>query len=471
MNLRTSSLVAVLTASALTACSQTPLIAPDSQVRLAQANWQSLVNTSQPQQKSLLLADIVDEPLLQQIQRALQHNPAINKQALTVESAKQDLVVANAAIWPSLDATFSEQRGKTNQQKSSSLGITANYEIDIWQRLSDAERQANLSLLAKQNNLQQAIDSLASQVINAWFKVSEADALLALYKKRVANAEQNLQTIEFGYQRGINSALDVYLARNELHSERSRLASQQQTKQSNVRQLQLLQGLYPSGEWNAPIAPLPKVSGLPTLPLPSDMVKSNPNLKASWHNLLAADANLAVTHKNRFPSLSLRANLDHSFISANTGWSFLARITQPLFDAGRLKSQAVKARLAVQQAEQQYLSDLLATFNQIENSLTQAETLQTRLKNTLAARDNAERAATLSFEQYQKGLVSFTTVLDSQRREFDAQSSAIQLQYQLIENMNQVFLSLGGDYRQALNITVKPQMINPDTLSATGTES
>jgi multidrug efflux system outer membrane protein len=55
-------------------------------------------------------------------------------------------------------------------------------------------------------------------------------------------------------------------------------------------------------------------------------------------------------------------------------------------------------------------------------------------------------ALTLAFEQYQRGLVTYTTVLESQRRAFDAQSTVIDLRNQLLQNRITLFLALGGDF-------------------------
>ena len=73
-------------------------------------------------------------------------------------------------------------------------------------------------------------------MVSGWFNVITAQKLLALYQQREKNAEQNLAIIESGYRQGINDALDVYLTRNELNNERSRIAGQ---KPLSVKQFAL----------------------------------------------------------------------------------------------------------------------------------------------------------------------------------------------------------------------------------------
>ena len=50
-----------------------------------------------------------------------------------------------------------------------------------------------------------------------------------------------------------------------------------------------------------------------------------------------------------------------------------------------------------------------------------------------------------------RGLVTYTTVLESQRRSFDAQTTVIQLTNQLLQNRIEIYLALGGDYLDTTN--------------------
>ena len=67
----------------------------------------------------------------------------------------------------------------------------------------------------------------------------------------------------------------------------------------------------------------------------------------------------------------------------------------------------------------------------------------------MQAQENALAAEQLSFEQYQSGLVSYTTVLDAQARSFDAQSSLIEIKNQLLTNRIKLHVALGGDFAKS----------------------
>jgi len=162
---------------------------------------------------------------------------------------------------------------------------------------------------------------------------------------------------------------------------------------------------------------------------------------------------LAYAHKQRFPSIVLSGSVGDStadigdlLSGSSLAWSLLGSVSAPIFNAGRLKANEEKARIELKQGEQLYLDTLYNAFSDVENAITTEQSLKHSYNTMLAAQKNAQVASTLSFEQYQSGLVSYTTVLDAQNRSFEAQTTLIKIKNQLIENRINLHFSLGGDF-------------------------
>ncbi|MDC9524823.1 TolC family protein [Pseudoalteromonas sp. Angola-30] len=390
------------------------------------------------------------------VNKALNNNQALLQSAYDVQIQKQQLIISGSALWPDLDLSAQTRRSKDNRPVSydnaSSVTLELSYEVDVWGKLSDAKRQANLNYLAQQASFEQAKQQVVADVVTGWFDLVTAQQLLDLYKRREENAQQNLDIIESGYRQGINEALDVYLARNELNNERTRIANQQATLVSASRSLERLLGDYPKGDISAEVE-LPVFLSPINTGIPSELITRKPQLRASWYQLLASDAGLAYAHKQRFPSLNLSASVSDStdrvsdlFSPSSLAWSLLGSISAPIFNGGQLKANEEIARLNAQKQEQAYLDTLYDAFSDVENAITQQQSLQASYKSTLEAQENALAAEQLSFEQYQSGLVTYTTVLDAQSRSFDAQSSLIETKNQLIANRINLYVALGGDF-------------------------
>lgn len=399
------------------------------------------------------LAQLEDPQVRELVRLALTNNNALQQQKLLLDQSKQRLIVAGSALLPSLELGFDASRRKMQSIGNDfSLDLNLRYEIDLWGKLSADERKANLTLMAQSADYEQQVQSLVADVVRAWFSVIEANKQLVLLNERVVIVNKNLEIIESGYRQGLNDALDVYLTRNELNNEKAKQAAQRELQVTNIRKLERMIGQYPAGILTVS-ADLPLLNRDIPVGLPSELLTRKPSLQASWYQLLAADANLAYAHKQRFPSISLTAAIGPSsseinelLSGSNLAWSLLGSLSAPLFNAGKLKANEEIARLDLAKQELVYLDAVQAQFQQVENSITAESLLLQRFKSTEQSALNAKQAELLSFEQYQKGLISYTTVLDAQKRAFDAQSSLISIKNQLIQNRIALHVALGGDF-------------------------
>jgi outer membrane protein TolC len=119
--------------------------------------------------------------------------------------------------------------------------------------------------------------------------------------RRLDNVSQSEQIVASGYRQGLNDALDLYLARNQVERQQANLAAQKQRVLESSATLQLALARYPDGDVASP-GTLPVIrEGVPA-GLPSELLLRRADLQQAWFNLLEADANLAAAHKARFPS-------------------------------------------------------------------------------------------------------------------------------------------------------------------------
>lgn len=404
------------------------------------------------------LQELLSPAVKSAIKKAIENNHQLKQRQLALKAAEQNLTVSNAEFWPSLDLGLAARRSKSQTTElitnSNELSVDLRYELDIWGKLNDSDRQVNLQYQSQQLELADFQSQLVKNVISGWFNIIEARQQLKLNELRLENSLQNLAIIESGYESGLNSALDVYLTRNEVANERSRLANQKNVLLQDIRSLELLLGEYPAAALEIENSEIPVFEQPFSVGLPSDLIASKPALKASWLTVLAKDAEVAYRHKQRFPSLTLSGSVGSSsdelseLLSSDFSWSLLGNLTAPIFNAGRLSAIEKRTQFELQQAEQSYLEALFNAFAAVENSLSTEFSLLSSFRANIEAAKNATQAESLSFEQYQKGLVSYTTVLDAQTRAYSAQSAVIQNTFQLLDNRLALHFALAGDFRQ-----------------------
>ncbi|MBQ4876533.1 TolC family protein [Pseudoalteromonas luteoviolacea] len=408
------------------------------------------------------LQQLTDSQVHGLVSIALENNLNLQRKSMDVETAQQQLIISGSALWPTLAAEMDNSRRKSTSEQYStnhSLALKVSYELDLWGKLSDEARQANLNVMASMAEYKQQTHNLVADVVVSWFAVIEGKTQLSLLARRLEVVAQDLDIIESGYKQGLNSALDVYLARTELSNEQAKLAQQEVLVTTRIRNLERLVGEYPSGLLTIN-AQLPLLESTISLGVPSTLLTRKPALMASWYQLLAQDAALAYAHKQRFPSINISASygpdgeqFSDAFSFSAAGWSLISGISAPLFNAGSLVAKEELARIELKSKELMYLNSLQDAFAAVENGISKEASLKIRYEETLVAQKNAQLAEQLSFEQYQKGLVSYTTVLDAQKRSFDAQSSLISIKNELIKNRVELHLALGGDFQQAEEVS------------------
>lgn len=392
----------------------------------------------------------LDELLAQ----ALAQNRALAQQRSRVEAARQGVAVSRAARLPSLNLRGNGERGRATAGSAVaerfSLSASLAFELDVWGRLSDAQRQAALRLSAEEARYADLRRRTAAALLNGVFRAVAANQLLALFRQRLENLNESLDVIERSYRGGLSDALDVYLAQTTVDLERANIANQVQIAYQAAADLDLLLAEYPDGR-------LPLGDALPVLEapvpagLPSELIDRRADLQAAWFELLAADAGLALAHKSRFPSFNLtgtardsQAELSDLLGGGQLAWTAAASLAQPLFQGGRLRALEAQARQRVLELEQRYLETVFAAFAEVENELSRLQSLQERHAAFEEAQRDAEAALEIASDRYRRGLVAYTTVLESQRRAFDAQTTVVQLRSQLLQSRVALQLALGG---------------------------
>ena len=400
-----------------------------------------------------------DGQLIALVSEALTGNYQLEQERARLYQAEQVVVITRANRFPDLDVSLGGSRRSIEDADSASVfsesfdaSLDTRWQTDLWGRLSKQQQAAQLDYSAQLARLEQAERELAAATASLVFDIMASRQLLEVARRRLNNTVESMDIVSSGYRQGLNDALDLYLARNQVERQQANHAEAAQTYTESIASLQLSLARYPDGKLELhdelPVIDEPIPAGLP-----SELVTRRSDLQAAWLNLLSADADLAAAHKARFPSLSLVGSTDVASTEFSNlldgdggGWSIAGNLTQPLFQAGRLKALEAQALASVQIAEQQYLDLVFRAFSDVENAISRSASLKERYESLLEAESNSAAALDLALEQYQRGLVSYTTVLESQRQAFDAEAQVVQLKNQRLQNRIALFLSLGGEF-------------------------
>lgn len=396
------------------------------------------------------------------IREALMRNYDLNSAASRVQAARAQARIVGADPLPALQLSGGATRTKRSGVNDSSfidnpsnrfrLQGQVSWEADLWGRLSDNTRAAYADWQTEEADYEAARLSLAANITRQWFDVIEARAQARLARETVESFDKSLDTIENRYRQGIGEALDVRLARNNLANARANLAQRRRQQRNLVRTIETLLGRYPAGEMDLPET-LPEISNPVPVGLPAQLLRRRPDLLAAESGLRAAGYRLANAEKNRLPGIALTADggtssdalrnlVDLDFFI----WSLAANLTQPIFQGGRLDAERDLARARDNEALTNYAQAALTAFREVEDALDSESFLIVQEQASRTASVEARDAEKLAQGQYRRGLTGIITLLESQRRKFNADSALIAVINLRLQNRINLHLALGGDF-------------------------
>jgi NodT family efflux transporter outer membrane factor (OMF) lipoprotein len=403
------------------------------------------------------------------VEQALEQNLSLRATAARVRAAAAQAKMAGAPLYPQVGAGFNAGRRKQNfiglpipgaggviSSKVNSFGVSldVSWEIDLWGRLGAAKSAALAELQASRADLRGARLSLAAQTAKAWFAAVEAKRQVDLSRASVENLRTSSDVVRARYERGLQPSLDLRLALSSLAGNEALLHQRQVVLDRSLRQLELLLGRYPGADIT-PGDDLPTVSDEVPAGLPADLVARRPDLVAAERRLAAAGARVSEARRSLYPRISLTGSggtssneLGDLLKGDFTVWSVVGNIVAPLFQGGRLRAQVDLAESQSRRAVALYAQSVLRAYGEVEAALT-AEGLLKKRQNALeTAAEQALAARRLAEERYATGLANVITMLDAQRRAYDAESQLLAVRRQRLENRIDLHLALGGGFAQ-----------------------
>jgi multidrug efflux system outer membrane protein len=193
--------------------------------------------------------------------------------------------------------------------------------------------------------------------------------------------------------------------------------------------------------------------------LPSSLLERRPDIRAAEHQLIAANAEIGVAKAAYFPQISLTGTSGYAsgalsgLFSGPAGLWFLAgSLSQPLFTAGKLKSNVRLAEAQQQEAVLTYQQTIQQAFRDVSDQLVayrkNREFRHQQELLTTAARE----AAQLSDLRYRGGTASYLEVLTNDTNYFSAELNLARAQLNEVLALVQLYRALGGGWQQEGNV-------------------
>ncbi len=369
--------------------------------------------------------------------------------------AQAAATIASAALFPSLSADGSANRGKTGAITANRFGagLTAGWEFDLWGQVRRSAEAGRAAAAASAADLESVRLSLHATLAQTYFSLRVADTQQRLYERTVADFARSLQMTQNRYAQGVDTRADVAAAETQLKTAQAQAIDLSLTRTQLEHALAILLG-QPPASFSLPPADLTlQPPAAPSL-IPSQQLERRPDIAAAERRLAAACAGIGVAKGGYFPVLSLSgsagyqgARYQNLFSAPNEIWSLGASALMPLFDAGRVSASVASARAVYEESLGTYRQTVLAAFQEVEDNLAAAALLTHEAAVQDEAVAAARQSASITLNQYKAGTVSYLDVITAQSAQLNAERTAVLLLGRRLNASVTLLKAAGGDWR------------------------
>ena len=411
-----------------------------------------------------------DEKLQELIHAALEQNYDLRDAVARVDEARANLGIVHSNQLPqvtaggNLDLTRLSRDGQTplpatflpsqNRNWGQATVNLLSFEVDLWGRLRRATEAARASLLNAEENRKAVVTTLVSDVAGNYFSLLQYDYELEISQATLQSRRDSLRLVQERQGGGVATLLDLRQAEELVYSAAQTIPTLQQQDEQTENQISLLLGKNPDAVVRG--RKFMEQEMPPEVPagMPSSLLERRPDIRAAEQALIAANANIGVAKAAYFPVLSLSGflggqstQLSSLFSGPHSAWSFVPQVSQPIFTAGRLKSNVKLAEAERDSALVQYQKTIQTAFGDVSNALIAHQ-------RTRESREEQERLVTalqdrkrLAYLRYRGGVDTQLNALDADRDLFQAQLTLAQIRLSELLSVVQLYKALGGGWQ------------------------
>ena len=400
--------------------------------------------------------ELFTDPLLQQlIETGIAHNTDLSIARLRVKEAEALLTASKLAYLPSVSLTPQGTIRKVEGEsatKSYNLAASADWEIDIFGRITNAKREAK-AVLEQSEAYRQAVQTqLVATIANSYYSLLMLDKQYEISRSTAELWAENLRVMKALKEAGQTTEMAVaQIEASKLAVDASLLSLQQQiTEMENS--ISSLLGDVPRqierSTLDAQSFPDTLLVGVPL-----QLLQRRPDVRQGEAALAAAFYVTNQAYAAFYPSITLSGsagwtNAAGALITNPGEWllSAVGSLVQPLFNRGQNVANLKVAKAQQEEALLTFRQSLLDAGTEVNSALLQWQTARQRLKldeQQIASLESAVRSSELLMLHSSQ---NYLEVLTARQTLLDAELSAVADRFDEIQGVINLYHALGGGY-------------------------
>jgi NodT family efflux transporter outer membrane factor (OMF) lipoprotein len=400
-------------------------------------------------------------------QQLLQANQSLLAARDRLEQARSIARVATSGLFPQLstDPSGYRERGAGNRplngavlptvpytQSAFTVPFNVSYEVDLFGRVRRNVEAANASLQSTAADLQNSQLVLTAELAADYFTLRELDAELQVVQESVGYERKGLELVNNRHNGGIASGLEVAQQAALLDATLTQLALVKQSRAQYEHAVAVLIGQSASG-FSMAAAPLRSTPPPVPLGVPSDVLERRPDIATAERQIAYANAQVGIAQAAFYPHITLAGSggwqsqdIATLVNAPSLFWTLGADALEPIFQGGRNRANLAASRSAYDASVANYRQSVLTAFQQVEDGISNLETLSQAATTQAAAVEDARRELAIANNRYVGGVTTYLDVITAQSTLLANERLATQLLGQQMVSSVYLVKALGGGW-------------------------
>lgn len=388
------------------------------------------------------------------IEQGLQQNTDFRIALLRVEEAEAVLMNARLAYLPaiSLNPEVSVSRLDRSTTKSYNLAVAANWEIDLFGKVTNAKRGARAALEQSRAYRQAVQTQLVATIANSYYTLLMLDDQLHISRQTYESWMETERTLEALKRTGQSNDAAVLQARgSRLALEASMLTLEKEIRNTENSICALLGMPSMSIERSTMASQL--FSDTLAVGVPVQLLANRPDVRQAEYALAEAFYATNAARAAFYPNINLSGSAgwtnNNGGMVLNPGkWllNAMGALTQPLFNNGRNIANLKVAKARQEEVSLLFQQSLLNAGKEVNDALIQWQVACQRILigiEQIAALQEAVRKTELLMRHTS---TNYLEVLIARQNLLEAQQTAAQDQFDKIQGVINLYHALGGGW-------------------------
>ncbi len=394
-----------------------------------------------------------DAKLQSLIEEGLANNVDMQAAILRVEEAKVMLTSARLSYLPSINlapqGTLSSFDG-SKTSKTYQLPVAASWEIDLFGKLLNANRNQKAAYLQSKYAQQAVRSQLICGIANIYYSLLMLDRQVEITTETSAIYKENIRVMEAMKIAGMTTEAAVAQMRAASHQVEASLMDLKRQVRETENSLAVLLAKAPQtierSTLDEQVMPEELTAGVPL-----QLLENRPDVKVAEMTLASAYYTTNQARAAFYPGLNITGTAgwtnNTGAMVVNPGKVLLTAIgslTQPIFNNGKLIANLKVSKAEEKIAQMNYQQAILKAGQEVSDALFLYETQNKKLQEDKGQVEQLDKAVTYTKALFQSGDATYLEILTAQQSLLSAQLSEVADNFQRMQAVINLYSALGG---------------------------